>query len=151
VPVVALVLGTSFSFYGLIRKQTSVAPTIGLLIETLMLLPLSLLMISRHAIAHDQTFATHGLLALSGVITALPLLWFVAAARRLPLATLGFLQYLSPTGQFILGRYVYHEPFSAVKLVCFSIVWLSLLIFSVDSFFAYRKKRAIAIVVVAPE
>lgn len=151
IPLVALSLGVSFSLYGLIRKQTVVAPTTGLLIETLMLLPLCLLMIGRHAMAADESLRTHGLLALSGLITAVPLLWFVAAARRLPLATLGFLQYLSPTGQFILGRFVYHEPFSSLKLACFSVVWLALVIFSIDSVIAFRRSRAGVIEVIAPE
>ncbi|CAN5516314.1 EamA family transporter RarD [soil metagenome] len=141
VPLVALSLGVSFSVYGLIRKQTVVAPIIGLLIETLILLPITLLLIARHTIAVDETYSTHALLALSGLITALPLLWFVAAARRLRLSTLGFLQYLSPTGQFILGRFVYYEPFSKIKLACFAIVWLSLLIFTIDSVLAYRAGR----------
>jgi chloramphenicol-sensitive protein RarD len=151
IPFVALSLGVSFSLYGLIRKQTAVPPTIGVLIETLLLLPFALLMISRHAITHDETFRTHGLLALSGVITAVPLLWFVAAARRLPLATLGFLQYFSPTGQFLLGRFVYHEPFNVFKLTCFSVVWVALVIFSIDSVIAYRRHRATLFPVVAPE
>jgi chloramphenicol-sensitive protein RarD len=151
VPVVALALGVSFSIYGLIRKQTAVAPTAGLLIETLMLLPFALLLISQHTIARDETSATHALLALSGLITAIPLLWFAAAARRLRLSTLGFLQYLSPTGQFLLGRFVYHEAFSALKLACFSIVWLSLIIFTIDSVMAYRRNRIAAMPVPIPE
>lgn len=142
VPFVALALGVSFSIYGLIRKQTAVTPTTGLLIETLLLLPFALMLIARHTIARDESPTTHTLLALSGLITAIPLLWFAAAATRLRLSTLGFLQYLSPTGQFLLGRFVYHEPFNATKLACFSIVWVSLAIFTMDSVMAYRKHRA---------
>lgn len=151
VPYVALSLGVSFSIYGLIRKQTAVAATTGLLIETLLLLPFSLLLITQHTIVRDETTTTHALLALSGLITAIPLLWFVGAATRLRLSTLGFLQYLSPTGQFLLGRFVYHEPFNATKLACFSIVWLSLVIFTIDSLMAYRRNRAGAIPIPIPE
>jgi EamA domain-containing membrane protein RarD len=68
-----------------------------------------------------------------------------------PLATLGFLQYFSPTGQFLLGRFVYHEPFDLTKLICFSIVWLSLVIFSIDSVMAYRRHRTNVLAIVAPE
>lgn len=142
VPVVALSLAFSFGTYGLLRKVAVVAPLVGLLIETALLIPIAL----PYAIAHAEPahhLHTLALLALSGIVTAVPLLWFAAAARRLRLSTLGFLQYLAPTCQFLLGRFLYGEPFSAIRLIGFSFVWVALLVFTVDSIRAYRLgKRA---------
>jgi chloramphenicol-sensitive protein RarD len=87
------------------------------------------------------TIGTYALLSLSGIITAVPLLWFAAAARRLQLSTMGFLQYLSPTGQFLLGWFVYREPLSAAKLACYVVIWFALLIFTIDSAMAFRRQR----------
>src|SRR5262249_6922595 len=110
VPVVAISLALSFGSYALLRKQAVVAPIIGLFVETMLLLPFALIVVARQVSTQQTDAGTYGLLALSGLITALPLIWFSAAARRLRLATMGFLQYLSPTGQFVIGRFLYHEP-----------------------------------------
>ena len=88
------------------------------------------------------------------MITAIPLLWFAAAARRLRLATMGFLQYLSPTGQFLLAIFVFREPFNRNLMTSFVMIWIALAIYSIDSLRAYRASRSQdleALPAVAPE
>ncbi len=138
VPTIPLVIATSFGLYGLLRKQAVVAPIIGLFVETAILLPFSLVFITAEGSIFHTDARTFGLLALSGVITAIPLIWFSAAARRLRLTTMGFLQYLSPTGQFLLGLFAYHEPLDHRRLICFVGVWIALGIFAIDSMTAAR-------------
>jgi chloramphenicol-sensitive protein RarD len=138
-PILALALAVSFSLYGLVRKLAPVDSLIGLTAETTILAPLALLYL---ALA-DLTFAsgsltTDVLLACGGIITATPLLFFVAAARRLTLTTLGFLQYFSPSIQLILAVLAYQEPFRAPQIVCFSLIWTSLAVFTLD---ALRQRR----------
>jgi chloramphenicol-sensitive protein RarD len=82
------------------------------------------------------------LLVSTGVVTAVPLVWFGHAARHLRLTTLGFLQYLSPTCSFLLGVFVYHEPFSRAHLLTFSLIWLGLIIFTAEAIFRLRGGRA---------
>jgi chloramphenicol-sensitive protein RarD len=87
------------------------------------------------------------LLAFAGVITALPLLLFGLAARSIPLTMLGILQYIAPTVQFLLGIFLYQEPFTVTRLVGFSIIWLALLIFTVEGLYERRKRIASAAIV----
>ena len=81
------------------------------------------------------------LLISTGIVTAVPLLWFGYAARHLPLTTVGFLQYLSPTGTFFLGVFAYHEPFTRAHLITFSLIWIALAIFSFDILARWRSVR----------
>ena len=83
-----------------------------------------------------------GLLALSGVVTAIPLLLFAAAARRLRLSTMGFLQYLAPTCQFLLAVFLYDEPFTRAHLITFALIWSALLVYSSDSYLAFRRRAS---------
>ena len=94
---------------------------------------------ARGAFAHAD-LRTHLFLAGTGLVTALPLLWFTAAARRLPLATVGFLQYLAPTGQFLTAVLVFGEPLAARKLAAFAFIWVALAVFSVDLVRASRQR-----------
>jgi chloramphenicol-sensitive protein RarD len=80
------------------------------------------------------------LLLLGGVITALPLIWFAAAARRLRLATLGLLQYVAPTCQLVIAVFVFREPFSLAQLASFGLIWLGLIVFSADAVLALRRR-----------
>jgi chloramphenicol-sensitive protein RarD len=87
---------------------------------------------------------THLLLAASGAITAVPLWLFALGARRVTMVTLGLLQYIAPTFQFLLGVFVYHEPFGSVQLIGFGIIWSALFIYSLESLWMARKKRQVS-------
>ncbi|HOC44824.1 MAG TPA: EamA family transporter RarD [Thermoanaerobaculales bacterium] len=137
VPWVSLVLAVSFALYGLLRKTARVKPVPGLAVETALLAPAALLFLAATASSGGLYFGTGSwrldlLLAAAGLITALPLLWFNAAAQSLPLSTLGFLQYLSPTGQFLLAVLAYGEPLTRDRLIAFAFIWTALAIFTVD-------------------
>jgi chloramphenicol-sensitive protein RarD len=144
-PWIALLLATSFGFYGLLRKVARVEAMIGLTVETLLLAPFALGYLVYLATQQESSFLVGTpqldlLLPLSGVVTAVPLLLFVAAARRLQLATTGFLQYITPSLHFILAVWLYNEPFSQGHLISFLFIWTGLGIYSSD---ALWKSRAI--------
>lgn len=143
-PWVSLSLAATFAIYGLIRKFTPVSSMIGLSIETMLLVPFSLAYLVWISMQADAVTWTSqggmGILAvmLSGLITTLPLIWFANAARRLPLATLGFIQYIAPSLQLLIAVFVYHEPFTHDHLISFGMIWVALIIFSVDSLLSRR-------------
>ena len=142
-PWVALVLAASFGVYGLVKKQTELPAAEGLALEPgLIALPaLAVLgwLATRGQLAFGQAGAgTDALLISTGLMTTVPLVAFAVAARRLTLAALGMLQYISPTLQFLLGVFVLHEPVDAQRLAGFAAVWLGLLVFSAG---AYRRHR----------
>ena len=136
-PWISIVVATSFGAYGLVRKMARVESLAGSTIETALLTPVALGYLAILAvrgggeIGHASA-ATQLLLLATGVVTAAPLLLFTSAARRLPLSTVGFLQYLAPTTQFVLALARYHEPFSRPQLVAFGFIWLGLIAFSID-------------------
>jgi chloramphenicol-sensitive protein RarD len=131
-PWLALSLAVSFAFYGLTRKAVNLNSLHGLMIESAILVPLAAFMIGsgRSAAVSPQTF---GALSLSGVITAVPLLCFGAALLRLPLSTMGFLQYVGPTLQFLVATCLFREPLDAAKLGSFGLCWLAIGIYVLDS------------------
>lgn len=134
-PWVSLVLAFSFGLYGLLRKTARVKPVPGLMVETTLMAPPALLYLGLVASRGGLYFGTGSprldlLLIAAGLVTALPLLWFTAAARLLPLATLGFLQYLAPTGQFLLAVLAYGEPLTRDRLLAFGLIWVALAIFT---------------------
>jgi chloramphenicol-sensitive protein RarD len=137
-PWISLVLALSFAFYGLLRKIAPVGALVGLTVETLLLAPLCGAYLA-WAIAQDRSAFVSGgpglrtLLLLAGPVTALPLLCFAGAARRLPLSTMGFLQYVSPTLQFLLAVAVYKEPFGRGRLGAFACIWSAVALFAFDS------------------
>ena len=142
-PWVALVLAASFGVYGLVKKQTELPAAEGMALETgLIALPaLAVLgwLATRGQLAFGQAGAgTDALLICTGLMSTVPLVAFAVAARRLTLAALGMLQYISPTLQFLLGVFVLHEPVDAQRLAGFAAVWLGLLVFSAG---AYRRHR----------
>lgn len=146
-PWIALALAGSFGLYGLVRKVAPAGPLLGSNVETLLLLPLSLgvviWMLARgESSAPGSDAGTWALLAATGAITAVPLLCFSAAARRLPLSTLGFFQYIAPTGQFLLAVMVFREPFSRNTLVAFLCIWAALVVFTLEGQLARRRRRA---------
>jgi chloramphenicol-sensitive protein RarD len=137
VPWIAIALASSFCLYGLAKKTTSVPPLVSLWIEaTVLLLPAIVYLTSQH-LQGNGAFGVHGLridgmLLASGIVTSVPLWCFANAAQKLPLSTLGILQYLGPTLQFLLGWWVYKEPFDATRMIGFFLVWTALSIFAWD-------------------
>jgi chloramphenicol-sensitive protein RarD len=136
-PWVALVIAFSFGFYGLLRKRAPVDGLVGLSVEVVLLLPaaagyLGYLGLTEALTLGARDAATDVLLLLSGVVTAVPLLCFGQAARRLPLSSLGFLQYLSPTLGLVLGVVVYKEEFGTKEAISFGLIWAALVIYSFD-------------------
>lgn len=120
VPWLALFLATTFAAYALLRKTLAVDAMTGLAAETFLLAGPALLLLLRQPLRLDPW------LIATPVVTALPLLWYTEGARRLPMRTLGFLQYLSPTCQFLLGVFVFREPLRPAQLVSFALIWLGL-------------------------
>lgn len=147
VPVFALILGATWACYGLLKRLVPLNALGSLTAETLLLLPAALVVVgafeaSGDGILRTGTTAQVALVALSGVVTATPLLLFAAAAKRVPFTTLGPLQYAVPTINLLLGVAVYHEPMPAWRLAGFALVWAGLAIFTVDSVRAARRSRA---------
>lgn len=150
-PWVALVLAGSFGLYGLLRKTAPLGPLEGLALENLLIAPLVLPALAWWTVTHGGVLAFErpgdmgqfAWLLLGGPLTALPLLCFAAAARRLPLAVVGMVQYISPSLQFVLAVWVFHEPFSAGRLVGFVCIWAALALLSADAWrHAQRVRRA---------
>jgi chloramphenicol-sensitive protein RarD len=143
-PWVSLFLAATFGTYGLVRKQVPVDALSGLWLETLAMLPVCLLYAlwmaqSGHAVFAGGDLSTNALLAGAGVMTALPLMAFAAAAQRLDLATVGMLMYINPTLQFLTAVWVFGEPLQNARLVSFALIWFGLFVFSWS---AWRKYRA---------
>ncbi|MDQ4088425.1 MAG: EamA family transporter RarD [Pseudomonadota bacterium] len=134
---ISLTLAASFALYGFLRKVAPVDSLEGLSIETALLVPIALGWVLWLHAAGDAGFrqfdlATDLLLILGGAITAIPLLLFTAAARRLPYSTLGFLQYIAPSLQFLLAVLVFGEPLTTAHIICFGAIWTALAIFTLD-------------------
>ncbi|MFF3065250.1 EamA family transporter RarD [Oerskovia sp. NPDC057915] len=147
-PWIALTLASSFGLYGLVKNRVGrdVDALPGLAVETTLLFPVALGYLVFLGITGAGTFATEGtahalLLASSGIVTALPLLMFGSAARRLPLSLVGMLQYLAPVLQFLVGLLVFHESMPPARWAGFSLVWLALIVLSVDGLRAMRASR----------
>ena len=148
-PWIALVLAASFGAYGLMRKVAVLGPLEGLTLESLLLTPAALLALGFWAAQGSGRFPapdalTNLWLVAFGPITAVPLLLFAAGARRLPLTTLGLLQYIGPTIQFAIGVWVFREPFTATRLVGFGCIWLALLLYSADGWRSARRAAVVA-------
>ena len=136
-PWIALTLALTFGVYGLIRKVIAVPALVGSTIETAVMAPFGVAYLAvlaargEGALGHVDA-RTHGLLVATGVVTALPLAWFTAAARRLPLSTVGLLQYLAPTGQLITALAVFGETLPRDRLIAFGFIWTALALFTVE-------------------
>ena len=140
-PWIALTLAFTFGSYGMLRKKAGLNPTVGLAVETLLLAPAALLVL---AMAGGGAFGkinlqTDALLLVAGPITVAPLLMFLEAGQRLRLSTVGLIQYLTPTLQFLLAIVVYHEPFTGVHLITFGCIWLALALYSGDAWIGHRR------------
>lgn len=142
---ISLTLALSFAFYGLVRKLTPVAPMTGLGVETALLTPLALAYLLWEAghggIGFGKDAPTTALLILSGAVTTVPLVLFAVAAQRLPMATLGLLQYMAPTLQFLSGILLFGETLSAGQMLSFGLIWVGLILFASDGVVAARRNR----------
>lgn len=142
VPWVSLLLALSFAFYGVLQRQTPFNAIDGLFIETALLLPLCLIwLVSASVVSSDVAFwlsSSVWLLALAGPTTLIPLLLYNQSTKLVSFNTLSFLGYLTPSIVFIIAVFYYHEPIDVKRLAIFSLIWLGLLIFSVDMV-RYRK------------
>ena len=143
-PWIALVLALSFGFYGLLRKVAVLGALEGLTLETILLAPVTLAVLGVWAwqgqgalVQGDAT--TLGWLVLAGPVTAIPLLWFAAGARRIPLATMGILQYISPSLQLALGVWLFHESFETSRLKGFLLIWAALLVYTLEGWWVRRR------------
>jgi chloramphenicol-sensitive protein RarD len=146
-PWIALLLAFSFGFYGLVKKLAPLGSLYGLTLETgILFLPALIYLFVMEsngtgAFIHEGAVAT-GLLIGAGVVTTIPLLLFASAARRIPLTMIGVLQYIAPTIQFLLGVFLYKEPFDRAHFIGFTIVWIALIIFWIENFIYQRMPAA---------
>jgi chloramphenicol-sensitive protein RarD len=146
---ISIVLALSFSLYGFLRKIVSVDALEGLWIETAILAPVALgwiLLLQHRGTGGFGAFGmtTDALLILGGAVTATPLILFTAAAKRLPYSTLGFLQYIAPSLQFLLAVLAFGEPLTRAHALCFGAIWTALAIFSFEGWRLGRERAAAA-------
>jgi len=142
-PWIALVLAFSFGFYGFVKKLAPLGSLYGLTLETGIAFPFALIYLALVGSTGSGAFLQEGvqtdiLLIGTGVVTSIPLLMFASAARQIPLTIVGLLQYIAPTLQFLIGVFIYKEPFDHTHLIGFGIVWVALVIFWIENFMAHR-------------
>lgn len=140
IPWVALSLAATFALYGLVKKQVGgrVSPLVGLTVETALLAPIALAFLIWLQVSGSSNYLSHGPaltigLSLAGVVTAIPLLLFAAASARIPLSMMGLIQYLTPVIQFSIGVWVNHEVMPPARWIGFGLVWVALVVLTVDS------------------
>jgi len=142
-PWIALSLAVSFGFYGFVKKLSPLGSLYGLTLETGIVFPIALIYLvvvginGSGAFLHDGTLIDVFLIG-AGVVTTIPLLMFASAAKQIPLTIVGLLQYIAPTLQFLIGVFLYKEPFDFSHLIGFAIVWLALIIFVVENYLSNR-------------
>jgi chloramphenicol-sensitive protein RarD len=145
-PWIALTLAGTFALYGFIRKTAALGAVNGLTVEISVLLIPSIALVIFLNHNGILTFSSlsldmHGWLSLTGVITVFPLTLFAYGARKIPYSTLGFIQYIAPTLQFLLGVYLYKENFSVDKLIGFTFIWLALILYSSENLYFHKIKK----------
>ena len=142
-PWIALTLALSFGFYGLVKKLSPLGSLYGLTLETGILFPVAIIYLSILGFNGSGAFFHEGafidiLLIGAGLVTTIPLLMFASAAKQIPLSIVGLLQYIAPTIQFLIGVFLYKEPFDQAHFIGFAIVWVALIIFAIEGYFARR-------------
>ena len=145
-PTLAMIMAGTFGIYGLIRKKINIGGSEGLLIETLLLLPFAagyMLYLNQH---ERLAFLSHGslttcLLLSAGLVTTLPLIWFISATKKLNYSIVGMMQYIAPTMMGILGYWIYKESFPPGRLITFSLVWFGLMLVVIESFHHMRSRN----------
>lgn len=155
VPWIALTLAASFATYGLVKKRIgpSVDAVSGLTLESFWLVPIAVLQLALVGVTSGLTMGTQGgphtiLLLLAGAVTAIPLLFFSAGARRTTLTVVGILQFIAPIMQFLTGVLILEEPMPFERWIGFGLVWLAVAVFAVDSLMAARRQRNRAVTAV---
>ena len=149
-PWIAISLALTFGSYGLIRKKVPVDSVAGLGVETLLIAPFMLAWLLWCTQAGTLSFGAHDrlldfLLIASGAVTAVPLVLFAYGVRRVPLSTIGLLQYVGPTLQLLTGIFVFHEPFTETRAVGFGLIWAALAVYAAEGFWrSWRSKPALA-------
>lgn len=143
IPYASLIMAFSFSTYGLIKKKISISSYTGLTIETFIILPLALVYLLFFS---NQGFMTYGistnvLLMGAGVVTAIPLLLFAEAAKRISYIILGFIQYINPTIMLLFAIFLFHEPYSQAQFFSFSFIWLGIVLFTYGNIYLYQKEQ----------
>lgn len=148
IPGIALTLAVSFAMYAAIKKRYQLDAVLALLYETMLLVPIAFGMIlyyeltGRGAFSNAQPYQW-GLLALAGILTGTPLLFFAMAANRVSLITLGVTEYISPSLTLLIGIFLYHEKFEGVQLVTFTLIWIGLAVFTVGEIRESRKNEVV--------
>ena len=145
-PWISLILAITFAYYGFIRKTGALGPLIGLTTEMLVLLIPALVLLlylatGTNIVIPSLTWDMHFLLSLTAVITIVPLVVFAYGARKIPYSTLGLIQYIAPTLQFLIGVFLYNEEFNTERLIGFSFIWLALIVYSFESIYRIRRKN----------
>jgi chloramphenicol-sensitive protein RarD len=145
-PWIALTLACTFGLYGFIRKTAALGAVNGLTVEiSVLLIPSIFLMLYLYHIDNlslpSQSIEMHSWLLLAGAITVFPLAIFAYGARKISYSTLGFIQYIAPTLQFLLGVYLYKEEFSFDKLIGFSFIWLALIVYSIENLYFHKMRK----------
>jgi chloramphenicol-sensitive protein RarD len=148
-PLISLALAGTFGIYGLLRKKLHIDSFIGLLVESILMLPIALIYWQLYVSSitsnmFDNTLSLNSTLILAGVVTTAPLLCFTAAAKRLTLSTVGFFQYIGPSIMFILATVIYQEVLVIEKLITFAFIWAALFIYSFDSFKAHKQNKLLS-------
>lgn len=145
IPLISLALAFTFGFYGMVRKKVNIGSIVGLLIEVLILLPFVILYLiylyqSSTLALVSQNLYVVWMLTLSGLITVIPLLLFNGAATRMKLTTLGFYQYIGPSVAFLTAVFIYNEPLDFHKVITFVLIWIALIVFSLDGLIQKYKR-----------
>lgn len=145
-PLVSVSLAFTFALYGAAKKKLHINPFVSITLETLLVLPLALWYAGSLYLSGEGHFlvgnaAMNWLFIGAGIVTATPLVLFSSGANNLPLNVLGFCQYLSPSLSLLLGIFLYHEPFNVVQITGFSVIWISLVLFTISDF---REQRHMA-------
>lgn len=145
-PLISLMLASSFAIYGVLRKKMHVDSLVGLFIESLIMLPIAIIywvyfIDSTTANLADNSNSLNFTLIMAGVVTTAPLLCFTAAAKRLTLSSLGFFQYIGPSIMFLLATFYFHEPLSFAEFITFGFIWSALALYSYDAYHNLKSQR----------
>jgi chloramphenicol-sensitive protein RarD len=144
-PLISLALASSFAIYGVLRKQMHVDSLVGLLIESLIMLPVALIYWIYFVDSATANMAVNSsslnlTLVMAGVVTTAPLLCFTAAAKRLTLSSLGFFQYIGPSIMFLLATFYFNEPLYMAEFITFAFIWAALALYSFDAYKNIKSK-----------